>query len=152
RHLPRDDHAVDFARAGSRRRLPARPRLLLRTRRYRYRRAERSDRVLGDPRAQRRARRWLQQHRLGSRGERARRRDRGGRSHACPSRARSELVNRPERATVRDARLVCVVASAVVLVATVVIAGALTPHYSQLADPVSRLGSPGQPYWFVERG
>jgi hypothetical membrane protein len=53
--------------------------------------------------------------------------------------------------TGRDATLVGVLASVPVLVATVVVVGAITPGYSQLADTVSRLGSPGQPYAWVAR-
>lgn len=45
----------------------------------------------------------------------------------------------------RRARLLCVVASELVLGATIVVMGALTPGYSQWSETVSRLGSSGQP-------
>jgi hypothetical membrane protein len=53
--------------------------------------------------------------------------------------------------TGRDATLVGVLASVPVLVATVVVVGSITPGYSQMADTVSRLGSPGQPHAWVAR-
>ena len=49
----------------------------------------------------------------------------------------------------RAARLTGAVASAGVLGATVVVAGALTPGYSHRAETISRLGSPGQPLAFL---
>ena len=43
------------------------------------------------------------------------------------------------------ARLGCAAASAGALAAAVIVIGSLTPGYSQISDPVSRLASPGEP-------
>jgi hypothetical membrane protein len=51
----------------------------------------------------------------------------------------------------RTARLWSILASAVVLAATIVVVGALTPGYSQLSETVSRLGSRGQPHTVLAR-
>jgi hypothetical membrane protein len=60
-------------------------------------------------------------------------------------------VNRPSTDALRTARLLCIIASAVVLASTIIVVGALTPRYSQLAETVSRLGSRGQPHASLAR-
>jgi len=55
------------------------------------------------------------------------------------------MSSRPPSA-LRTARLWCVVASAAVLVTSVLLVGSMTPGYRPMADTVSRLGSAGQPH------
>ncbi len=59
-------------------------------------------------------------------------------------------MNRPSQSVaLRTTRTGCIIASAVVLASTIVVVGALTPGYSQLADTVSLLGSRGQPHALI---
>jgi hypothetical membrane protein len=60
-------------------------------------------------------------------------------------------VTTPPSSAWRESRLAGVIASVAVLATTIVVVGAITPGYSQMADTVSRLGSTGQPHAWLER-
>lgn len=60
-------------------------------------------------------------------------------------------MNAESADALRAVRRACIIASAVVLASTIIVVGALTPGYSQLAETVSRLGSRGQPHAILAR-